>query len=73
MCAGIRSIVSGCSLSGTLLLEDNSSALAFGRHPCIVIVMVLESDLGFWNFASLKDIASLGGSFLIYCAQNSNG
>ncbi|MBA0628764.1 hypothetical protein Godav_023424 [Gossypium davidsonii] len=35
------------------------------------IVMVLESDLGFWNFASLKDIASLGGS-LIYCAQNSS-
>ncbi|KAA3480368.1 splicing regulatory glutamine/lysine-rich protein 1-like [Gossypium australe] len=35
MYAGIRSIVSGCSLSGTLLLEDNSSGLAFGRHSCI--------------------------------------
>ncbi|MBA0875766.1 hypothetical protein Goshw_002927 [Gossypium schwendimanii] len=38
----------------------------------LFIVMVLESDLGFWNFVSLKDIASLGGSFLIYCAQNSS-
>ncbi|MBA0664453.1 hypothetical protein Goklo_004450 [Gossypium klotzschianum] len=50
---------------------DDADFLKKVNTVYLFIVMVLESDLGFWNFASLKDIASLGGS-LIYCAQNSS-